>query len=79
MDIKIDPEFQALLPPLSREERAQLRENLERDGCRDPLVLWKEEGALLDGHNRLALCSKLGIQFETVEVSLPSRMVERDR
>ena len=48
--IAIDPEFQALIPPLQAEELSQLEANLKRDGCRDPLVLWKEGDVLLDGH-----------------------------
>lgn len=40
MQIQIDSEFQALIPPLSAEERAQLEANLLADGCRDPLVVW---------------------------------------
>lgn len=39
-NIQIDSEFQALVPPLSAEERAQLEANLLADGCRDPLVVW---------------------------------------
>jgi 16S rRNA G966 N2-methylase RsmD len=40
-DIKIDSEFAALIPPLSREERQQLEDNIvEHGGARDPLVLW---------------------------------------
>jgi hypothetical protein len=38
--IKIDPEFQALIPPLAPEERQQLEANILADGCRDPLVVW---------------------------------------
>ncbi len=38
--IIVDPEFKALIPPLSAEERAQLEANLIADGCRDPLVVW---------------------------------------
>jgi len=38
-NIQIDSEFQALIPPLSAEERAQLEANLLADGCRDPLVV----------------------------------------
>lgn len=73
MNIRIDPEFQSLLPPLSPDERKCLRENIERDGCREPLTVWKEEGVLLDGHNRLAVCKELGIEPARVEVSLPGR------
>jgi hypothetical protein len=32
----IDPEFQALMPPLSAEERAGLEASLLAEGCRDP-------------------------------------------
>ncbi len=38
--IKIDPEFKALIPPLAPDELRQLEENILRDGCRDPLVVW---------------------------------------
>jgi N6-adenosine-specific RNA methylase IME4 len=38
--IQIDPEFQALIPPLAPEERQQLEANILADGCRDPLVIW---------------------------------------
>lgn len=40
MEIQIDQEFQAMIPPLAEEERRQLEENLKKDGCRDPLVVW---------------------------------------
>jgi N6-adenosine-specific RNA methylase IME4 len=39
-DIRIDPEFQALIPPMRPEERAQLEANLVADGVREPLVVW---------------------------------------
>ena len=38
--VPVDPEFKALIPPLSAEEYAQLEANLLADGCRDPLVVW---------------------------------------
>ena len=40
MQIKINKEFQALIPPLSPEELIQLEANILRDGIRDPLVVW---------------------------------------
>ncbi len=33
----VDPEFKALIPPLTGEELQQLEANLLTDGCRDPL------------------------------------------
>ena len=41
--IVIDKEFQSLIPPLASEERQQLEQNIKEDGCRDPLVVWRQE------------------------------------
>jgi hypothetical protein len=66
MQIKIDPEFKALAPPLSTEERQGLERSIvEAGGARDPLVTWK--GVLLDGHNRHEICTEHGLAFDTVE------------
>ena len=77
-EIQIDSEFKALIPPLSSEERGQLESNLVREGCRDPLVVWKGHNILLDGHNRYDLCTQHGIEFKTVEIDLPDRDAAHD-
>lgn len=71
MDIQIDPEFRALIPPLTNDERKQLEANLKVDGCREPLVLWK--GLLLDGHHRFDICTREKLVYRTVEVSCADR------
>jgi hypothetical protein len=38
-----DSEFQALIPPLTADERAQLEVNLRAEGCRESLVVWAGE------------------------------------
>lgn len=73
----IDPEFQALCPPLSGEELRLLEESLVEDGCRDPLVVWASKDLLLDGHNRLSLCTKHGIDFNVAQVGLPDRLAAK--
>jgi hypothetical protein len=70
---EIDPEFQSLIPPLASEELSQLEENLVEHGCRDPLVVWEETGFVVDGHNRLAICTRLNIPYQTVDISFSSR------
>ena len=75
-DIRIDPEFQSLIPPLSAEELAQLEASLVADGCQDSLKVW--QGLLLDGHNRYEICTRLGIPFETAAVNLPNRDAAAD-
>jgi len=70
-DVKIDPEFRALVFSLAEAEATMLEESLLAEGCRDALVTWK--GLLLDGHHRLEICRRHGIKFETKEVELEDR------
>lgn len=74
VEIKIDPEFQSLIPPLSSDEYRDLENSILREGCRDPIVVWQEEQILIDGHNRFSICSKHGLPFQTVEQSFSSRL-----
>lgn len=73
MTILIDPEFRSLIPPLSPDELAGLTASLLAEGCRDALVVWQEQGILLDGHNRYAICQQHNLHFETVAISLADR------
>jgi len=75
-DCSIDLEFQALIPPLSIEEKAQLESNIVSEGCRDALVVW--EGIILDGHNRFEICQRRGIEYQTKEIVLPDREAAAD-
>lgn len=76
MSIRIDKEFEALIPPLSPEEFAQLEENCVRDGIRDPLVVWhvpNGDDILIDGHNRWKIAAKHGgmhFEIERMEFDL---------
>ena len=71
LDLLIDDEFLALIPPLSSSEYQILEENILKDGCRDPLVSWN--GIVVDGHNRHTICRKHNLEFNTVEMSFDSR------
>jgi hypothetical protein len=73
MNIKIDPEFRDLIPPLSNEELENLHISISNDGCLAPLIVWKQEGILLDGHNRYAFCKKCDYDFQVTEIKLPHR------
>ena len=72
-DIIVDPEFRELIPEPFSHERAQLEANIVADGCREPLVVWQEENILLDGHNRLEICQREGIEYRVTYKSLPNR------
>jgi Protein of unknown function (DUF3102) len=72
-DIKIDPEFSKLLPPLKPREFADLEASILKWGCTQPLAVWAEHNILLDGHARLAICRKHGVDFRTAEIELENR------
>lgn len=76
--IIIDPQLRELIPPLRNEERQALEENIRRDGCRDPLVVWRGHDVLLDGHHRYEICQRHGIDFAVTEVDLPDREAAAD-
>ncbi len=65
--ITIAPRLAGLLPPLTPEERHELETSLLAEGCRDPLVVWAGRNVLVDGHNRLELCSRHDIAYQVVE------------
>lgn len=69
--IKIDPEFRAIVPPLTEEEYGGLEASILGEGCRDGLVVWS--GIILDGHHRYEICQKHGISFRAVEKEFDSR------
>jgi ParB-like chromosome segregation protein Spo0J len=73
MSLKINPELQTVVAPLTTEEYAQLRDNIQRDGLLEPITIWAEQsGTILDGHNRHAICLELGIGFKTKALSFPN-------
>ena len=68
---RINPEFKNLINPLSKEEYAQLEQNiLAYKKCHDAIIL--RDGVIVDGHNRFEICVKHGIQFETKEMVFDS-------
>ena len=71
MLIKLDAEFQSLIPPLTNDEREQLEENILQEGIRDALVVW--EGILIDGHNRYAIAQKHNLPYDTIEKHFDNR------
>jgi hypothetical protein len=66
--LKIEKDFENLIPPLSSKEMNQLEKNIIRDGCREPLCIWND--TILDGHNRYEICTKLKIPFSIQSISL---------
>jgi len=73
MKIIVDDEFRNLIPKLESTELAGLENGIVTDGCLSPLVVWKETGILVDGHNRYDICTENEIEFDVTEMSFDSR------
>ena len=56
------PEMAELLPPLSAEQLDALETDLVNNGCYSPIIV-NEDMAIIDGHNRQALCEKHGLPY----------------
>lgn len=50
-----------LLPPLSADRRAALKESIKQEGQRYAVIFNKNTGKLVDGGHRLEICQELGI------------------
>ena len=70
---KIDIEFQSYIPPLTKEEFEQLKENILHDGAIiSPFILWN--GILIDGHNRYRILQEHPeLPYSTHEMTFADR------
>ncbi len=69
-NLQIDETIKKIIPPLSDEELKILENNIIRDGCREPICVWKN--TIVDGHNRYGICTKHKIPFNIQEMEFNS-------
>jgi DNA modification methylase len=68
-ELKINKEFQALIPALSPDEYAGLEKSIKETGFNADLgkiIVWND--TIVDGHNRYNICQDNNIPFETKEL-----------
>jgi phage N-6-adenine-methyltransferase len=70
MKLNINDRFKQLLAPLTDDEWAGLEVSVKDEGCRDPLVVWRETNTLLDGHNRYEICTRNDIGYSIKYLNL---------
>ena len=76
-DFRTDDEFAVLCPLQTSEERELLEASILAHGVREPLVVWREEKLLLDGHTRVRICDEHRLPVDVVEYSFPDRAAAR--
>jgi len=65
MRLKINKEFQNLLPRLSDDEFYELEQCVLNEGIREPVLVWN--GIIIDGHHRYEIAQKHNIDFKIIE------------
>lgn len=73
MQLRIDPEFESRIPPLTDDEFQQLEENiLADDVIISPIIVWGD--VIIDGHNRFRIAEKHPhLKFTTCERNFNDR------
>lgn len=61
MSLRLNPEYEKLLPKMSDEEFAELKASIHAEGQHYPIVA-NENLEVLDGHHRFRACTELGIE-----------------
>ena len=71
--LKIDPEFEKVIPPISLSEFVQLEENILTEGqILTPIAVWN--GVIVDGHNRFKILQRHPhIQYTIKEMNFENR------
>lgn len=75
---RIDPRLAELMPPLDPETLAELEASIIRDGCHEPLSVWRGRDVLLDGRHRLDICTRHGLPYSVVEVAIEHEQEARE-
>ena len=71
--VYVSPDFECYSLAVTDEEEKFLRASLEAEGCREPLYILANDGAILDGHRRYRHCKELKIPFKTKALRFEDR------
>lgn len=69
--LRIDPDLQKLVQPLSRPSFERLENSILTEGCKEPLLVWGD--LIIDGFNRHKICTEHGIPFNIKKAYFRSR------
>lgn len=77
LKLSVDKEFDSICWPLSAEEIVNLRSSLIDEGCREPVIYWRNSSdglnPIIDGHHRHKLCGELKLELSSIGMDFDSR------
>jgi ParB-like chromosome segregation protein Spo0J len=76
MSIRLNPEYEKLLPKMSEEEFFELKASIQTEGQHYPIVV-NEDLEILDGHHRYRACIELGIEPDFEVRKFEDKLLEK--
>jgi ParB-like chromosome segregation protein Spo0J len=76
MSLRINSEYEKLLPKMTEEEFAQLKTSIQEEGQHYPIIA-NEDLEVLDGHHRFRACTELGIEPDFEVRKFEDKMLEK--
>ncbi len=76
MSLRINPEYEKLLPKMTDEEFAQLKRSIQEEGQHYPIIA-NEDLEVLDGHHRFRACTELEIEPDFEVRKFEDKLLEK--
>jgi ParB-like chromosome segregation protein Spo0J len=76
MSLRVNPEYEKILPKMSEEEFAELKASIKADGQHYAIVV-NEDLEVLDGHHRFRACTELGIEPDFEVRKFDDKLLEK--
>jgi ParB-like chromosome segregation protein Spo0J len=76
MSLRLNPEYEKLLPKMSDEEFVQLKESIKAEGQHYPIIA-NENLEVLDGHHRFRACTELGLEPDFEIRNFEDKLLEK--
>jgi len=76
MSLRVNPQYEKLLPKMSDEEFAELKASIQTEGQHYPIVA-NEDLEVLDGHHRFRACVELGIEPDFEVRKFEDKLLEK--
>ena len=76
MSLRLNPQYEKLLPKMSDEEFAELKASIQEEGQHYPIIA-NEDLEVLDGYHRLRACIELGIEPDFEVRKFEDKLLEK--
>ncbi len=76
MSLRLNPQYEKMLPTMTQEEFEQLKESIRTEGQHYPIIA-NENLEVLDGHHRFRACTELGIEPDFEIRRFDDKLIEK--